>query len=119
MYAAALDSLRPCTFERGLRASAGRTGHRQVWARDSMIALLGGSLTDDGQISDALLASLELLHSRQAATGAIPNNVDSVSLRPNFRAYADGGLWWVIGSSIIGPDLDTIRRIFSWYKCQD
>jgi hypothetical protein len=38
---------------------------------------------------------------------------------PNFRAYADGGLWWIIGSSIIAPDPDTCARILDWYECQD
>jgi hypothetical protein len=49
----------------------------------------------------------------------IPNNVDSTSLRPNFRAYADGGLWWIIGSSILDPDSATTERILRWYECQD
>ena len=39
-----------------------------------------------------------------APAGAIPNNVDCATLRPNFRAYADGGLWWIIGSSLLAPD---------------
>jgi hypothetical protein len=115
----AIASLRRCAFPGGLRASGGRAGHRQVWARDAMIALLGGSLSGDPTITEALQSSLALLRSKQALVGAIPNNVDSVSLRPNFRAYADGGLWWIIGSSILSPDPDTAERILHWYECQD
>ena len=84
-----------------------------------MIALLGGSLAEDPVIRRALLASVDLLRSRQAPTGAIPNNVDAATLRPNFRAYADAGLWWVIGSSILCPDPVTTRRVLAWYECQD
>jgi hypothetical protein len=84
-----------------------------------MIALLGGALTHDGIIRDGMLASIELLRSKISRTGQIPNNVDSESLRPNFRAYADSGLWWIIGSSILAPDPKTTARILDWYICQD
>ena len=84
-----------------------------------MIALLGARFVGDEQIQSSLRASIELLSSRQATNGAIPNNVDSVSLRPNFRAYADGGLWWIIGSSLLAPDGETTRRVLAWYDCQD
>ena len=118
-YDAAITSLRSCAHAAGLKASGQRVGHHQVWARDAMIALLGGSLVNDPVIHRALLASVDLLRSRQAATGAIPNNVDAATLRPNFRAYADAGLWWVIGSSILCPDPATTRRVLAWYECQD
>lgn len=94
-------------------------GHHQVWARDSMIASLGARLVPDDQIQDALQASVNLLKTRRSATGAIPNNVDGATLRPNFRAYADGGLWWVIGSSILSPDPEIVREVLRWYECQD
>jgi hypothetical protein len=102
-----------------MKASGRDVGHHQVWARDSMIALLGARFAGDSQIQDALRASIGLLRSRQSQTGAIPNNVDSLSLRPNFRAYADGGLWWIIGSSLVQPDPGAIERVLRWYECQD
>jgi hypothetical protein len=118
-YEAAVASLRTCAHAVGLKASGQRVGHHQIWARDAMIALLGGSLVDDGAIRRALLGSVDILRSRQAATGAIPNNVDAASLRPNFRAYADAGLWWIVGSAIVAPDPPTTERILGWYECQD
>lgn len=118
-YDAAIASLRTCTHAVGLKASGRRVGHHQVWARDAMIALLGGSLVDDPAIHQALMGAIDILRSRQTATGAIPNNVDAVSLRPNFRAYADSGLWWIVGSSILAPDPATAARILAWYECQD
>lgn len=118
-YEAAISSLKRCVQPAGLKASGHKKGHHQIWARDAMIALLGGSLIDDPALREALAASLDLLRSRQARTGAVPNNVDAETLRPNFRAYADAGLWWIIGSSIMAPDVETTQRILAWYECQD
>jgi hypothetical protein len=84
-----------------------------------MIALLGAALMDDPVVRAALTTSIEVLRSRQASNGAMPNNVDAASGRPNFRAYADAGLWWIIGSSILAPDPPSTDRILRWYECQD
>jgi hypothetical protein len=84
-----------------------------------MITLLGARFTRDEQIHAALLASIELLRCNQATNGAIPNNVDSMTLRPNFRAYADAGLWWIIGSSLLAPDPEATSAVLRWYDCQD
>jgi hypothetical protein len=84
-----------------------------------MIALLGARFADDTEIQRALHASIALLKSCQAPTGAIPNNVDCATLRPNFRAYADAGLWWIIGSSLMAPDAVAAEAILRWYACQD
>ncbi|HEY4359934.1 MAG TPA: glycoside hydrolase 100 family protein [Bryobacteraceae bacterium] len=84
-----------------------------------MIALLGARFASDDQIQEALLSSLSLLKERRAPSGAIPNNVDPATQRPNFRAYADGGLWWIIGSTLLAPDPGVIREILRWYEFQD
>ena len=118
-YAKAISALKLCATDAGMKASGGRVGHHQVWARDSMIALLGARLVPDGQIQTALQASVALLRQKQAPGGAIPNNVDCATHRPNFRAYADAGLWWIVGSSLIAPDPLTVARIVGWYACQD
>lgn len=115
----AVESLRRCCCPWGLKASGQPLGHHQVWARDSMIALLGARFAPDDEIQSALRASLSLLRDRRAPSGEIPNNVDSASLRPNFRAYADSGLWWVIGSSLLAPDPETVRQVLRWYEGQD
>ena len=100
-------------------ASGAPLGHHQVWARDSMIALLGARFAEDGQIQASLRASIEMLSRKRAANGEIPNNVDSATLKPNFRAYADAGLSWIIGSSLIAPDPDVNSSVLHWYECQD
>ncbi len=84
-----------------------------------MIALLGARFAADPAIDAALFASLHTLGDRRAITGAIPNHVDSATLRPNFRAYADGGLWWIVGSALLEPQPAAIREILAWYACQD
>src|SRR5215471_14343259 len=115
----AVRSLRRCATPVGLKASGGRGGHNQVWARDSMIALLGARYSSDETIQCALRASIATLKSKQSPSGAIPNNVDVESNRANFRAYADAGLWWIVGSTLLGADLDTAGLILRWYECQD
>ena len=116
---AAAAVLRRCSLDAGLTASARAHGHHQIWTRDAMIALLGGSLAGDPVIDRSLRASVRSLAQRQSPAGAIPNYVDPASGKPNFRAYADGGLWWIIGSAIVEPDYATIRRVLRWYECQD
>lgn len=84
-----------------------------------MMSVLGGVLVEDQQILDALCASVRALKERQASNGCIPNNVNPDTGKPNFRAYADGGLWWILGSRLIDPDGDTTERVLGWYECQD
>jgi glycogen debranching enzyme len=118
-YNKALESLRKCCCPCGLKASGQDTGHRQIWARDSMVALLGARLSGDDQIQSALHASISILQRYQSATGEIPNNVDWEVGRPNFRAYADAGLWWIVGSTLLAPAPGTVTSILRWYECQD
>jgi hypothetical protein len=118
-YSDAIESLRQCCSPWGLKASGRPLGHHQIWARDSMIALLGARFVQDNEIQDALQASLSLLRDHRGTGGAIPNNVDCATLHPNFRAYADGGLWWIVGSTLLAPDPDVVREVLCWYEYQD
>jgi hypothetical protein len=118
LRARAIQVLRDCCQAAGLRASGAAKGHHEVWTRDAMISLLGAVHTEDAQIQEALHASLSTLARHRTMQGEIPNNVGP-SGKPNFRAYADSGLWWVIGSSILAPDASAISQILGWYACQD
>lgn len=118
-YADAIESLRRCCCQWGLKASGRPLGHHQIWARDSMIASLGARFAQDDQIQQALQASLSLLKEHRGPRGAIPNNVDCATLRPNFRAYADGGLWWIVAGTLLRPDLDVVREVLCWYEYQE
>ncbi len=117
--ARAVEVLLHASHPAGLKASAGPGGHQQVWARDSMISLLGAYLVEDAAIRAALLQSISVFRRHQTDAGLIPNHVDLEALRANFRAYADGGLWYVIGSSISAPDFASVRKALAWYDCQD
>jgi glycogen debranching enzyme len=118
-YNAAIESLRRCCCQWGLQASGRPVGHHQIWARDSMIALLGARLVQDTQIQEALRESVSLLKDHRGPRGAIPNNVACETQLPNFRAYADGGLWWIVGSTVLAPDPDVVREVLCWYEYQD
>ena len=118
-YERAVHVLELCSNARGMKASGAPLGHHQIWARDSMITLLGARFVPDGRIQSALRASVELLREKQAPNGAIPNNVDAETLRANFRAYADAGLWWIVGSSLMAPYPETTAAVLRWYECQD
>lgn len=110
-------------------ASATIPGYPQVWARDSMITLLGALGADDEEISRSLQASIELLTGQQTPLGLIPNNVHIRTGRPNFQAYADGGPWLVIGISayfqatgdraFLKRCYPAVKRCLRWYEYQD
>ncbi|MBI4910099.1 MAG: glycogen debranching protein [Acidobacteria bacterium] len=116
---AAVQVLRDCSHAGGMNASAGKSGHCQVWARDSMITLLGACTLDDPPIRNALRATIAALGEHQSPSGCIPNNIDPVTGKVNFRAYADSGLWFVIGTSLLHPEYSRIQRVLNWYECQD
>jgi len=123
--------LKKCAHPVGMKASGNISGKRyhQIWARDSMITLLGASQIDDPKIIKALRASIETLRRGQTSLGLIPNNVDAYSGKSNFQAYADGGLWFIIGNaalfeqtndlSFLRKNYPAIKKIFNWYQYQD
>ncbi len=85
-----------------------------------MITLLGARLPNEPKsLKAACCQSVATLRGAMADTGAIPNNVDCATGRPNYRAYADAGLWWIVGSSLVAPDAATTAAILRWYECQD
>ncbi len=121
--------LRRCVSRLGFKASARPDGYVQVWARDSMITSLGAMVMEDPVLDRAVRASIKTLQQHQTALGVIPNNVDVRSGRPNFQAYADGGLWFVVGTAAYVKTKDdhrllrsawpAIERALRWYAHQD
>ncbi|MEK7639563.1 MAG: glycoside hydrolase 100 family protein [Patescibacteria group bacterium] len=124
----ALDVLRRCVHPLGLQASANSSLYRKVWARDSMITLLGALPFADAKLHRAFRQSLQTLVRFQAPLGQIPNYVDTVTGKATFRAYADGGLWFVIGAAAYGRQtkdwafvrkiFPNIQRVLAWYATQ-
>lgn len=128
-YDRSIDILRRCVHEVGMQASARVPGYAQVWARDSMITLLGASLIDDRSIRQSLYRSIETLADHQTPLGLVPNNVDVHTGETSFQAYADSGLWFVVGTDILSRVTGNhqflervypaVRRTLNWYSYQD
>lgn len=97
-YAQAIRILQACVSDIGFKASALPGGYNEVWGRDSMITLLGAVASGNPALITAARASLDTLRQYQTDLGLIPNNVDVENNEPQYRAYMDGTLWYVIGS---------------------
>ena len=128
-YQEALRVLQNCLHPLGIKASAKVRGYPQIWGRDSMITLLGAVLLQDEKINRALRASFETLQKNQTSLGSIPNNVDTITKKANYQAYADGGLSFIVGcaaffeatkdASFLKKRYPAIKRILNWYQYQD
>ena len=114
----------------GLHASGIRGGYHNLWARDSMISALGALASDDPTLIAAVGNSLDTLSAHQTELGLIPNKIDfDTPPRVNFRAYADGGLWFVLVTARFltrFPEhpsaarlIDSASRALTWYRYQD
>ncbi|MBN2066864.1 MAG: glycogen debranching protein, partial [Candidatus Diapherotrites archaeon] len=65
----AKDSLRKCSTPHGLYASGGKHGYTMVFARDSMISLIGASAVDRmSEFKQQFRLSLETLGKNQSET---------------------------------------------------
>lgn len=125
----AVRVLRECAHPLGMTAAAGAHGYPQVWARDSMITLLGGIGVEDAKVRRACEQSLETLRAHATSRGLVPNNVHVRTGRPQWRAYADGSAWYVIGLSayvertdddaVLRKHWPTVEAALEWYAYQD
>lgn len=125
----AVKVLRRCSHRMGLKASARMTGYPHVWARDSMITLLGALFSGDAKVLRAARASLATLCAKQTRLGLMPNYVDTRTRKPSYHIYADGGAWWVIGRAALfeadgdvkalRADWPAIEAVLRWYAYQD
>jgi len=128
-YKQAIKILKECTSDIGFKASALPGGYREVWGRDSMITLLGAISSGDPTLKDAALASINTLKQHQTSLGLIPNNVDVENSEPQYRAYMDGTLWYIIGSYLyyqatqdkifLGNTAKSLSRALNWLAHQD
>lgn len=100
-YSRAVECLKICSTEHGLFASGGKKGYKGVWARDSMISLIGASSDreSNGLIKEQFKKSLITLGKHQSKNGQIPNAVLKFEKRKPQVDYLsiDSSLWFVIG----------------------
>jgi len=115
----AIESVRRCMTSEGFKASGAATGYTQVWTRDSMLSLLGLSLAGDVEINQAIKTTLQTIAAHQTSRGLVPDNVNTQAGRATFQAYADAGLWYVIGASVMGIQDESVRKTLEWYRYQE
>lgn len=128
-YKQAIKILKECTSDIGFKASALDEGYDEVWGRDSMITLLGAISSGDKELQKAARASLATLRKYQTGLGLIPNNVDVKNREPQYRAYMDGTLWYILGvhfyykntgdTKFLKAHEKSIEKGLSWMRHQD
>ena len=128
-YSQAIKILKECVSDMGFMASALEGGYHEVWGRDSMITLLGAVSSADTDLLRASRASLDTLGKHQTELGLIPNNIDVENNEPQYRAYMDGTLWYILGAyayfkatndiKFIREHKETIDKALSWISHQD
>ncbi|MBI4209989.1 MAG: hypothetical protein HY544_00585 [Candidatus Diapherotrites archaeon] len=128
--AEAVKALRSCVTPNGLYASGGRGGYSSVWARDSMISLIGASFHTP-EFRGVFAKSLSVLAKYQSANGQIPNCVDvfeRINDKPVTFATIDSSLWFVLGehfyrkrfgASMRGRHAGKVKKAMTWIGCQD
>lgn len=128
----ALLVVEKCSTKNGLFASGMPDGYTSVWARDSMITLMGASLFGGKKVKEVFGKSLETLAKHQSRLGQVPNCVDLFDpKRKKQVTYAtiDSTLWFLIGEyfyskiykdeSFMKKHSKNIRRAFLWLEYQD
>lgn len=116
-----------CSTPGGIFASP--VQYNAVYARDALIASLGGLISGEERFVRQWLKSMDTLMDHQSPSGQIPNCVDTfVPSRPRLVAFgaADASLWFVLtlayADRLIGPHPQfqyAAERALFWLKYQD
>jgi len=124
----AIEVLKICSTKNGLYASGGKNGYASVWARDSMISLIGAT-SNTKEFQKVFKASIETLAKYQSEKGQIPNDVDVFEKRKLVTfATIDSSLWFVLGNVMYKKKFGTslwnkykknIERAMLWVEYQD
>ena len=128
----AKETMMFCSSPNGTYASGGKNGYNMVFARDSMIGLLGTSCYDKEQEFKLQFATtLNTLARNQSKHGQIPNAVDLFSERPKQVTFAtiDSTLWylWCLqfykknykDAKFFSKHKKHVKRAFEWLGSQD
>jgi len=130
-YKEAIAALKRCVKSVGFYASGTPGEYDAVWARDSMIASLGGSLIGT-TFKKPFHNSLELLSKHQSLLGQIPNAVGAWNKERHSNITfntIDSTLWYVVGlhtyaaayrqQSILKKHRENLERAITWLTFQD
>src|SRR3989344_1349794 len=128
----AVKTILKCTTSNGLFASGTSKGYTSVWARDSMISLIGACNEKDSAIKKDFAETLETLAKHQSIHGQIPNCVDLFDPRriPQVTfATLDSNAWFLLGEiafskayktgALLKKHKKNIERAFQWLDFQD
>lgn len=129
--ARAIDVLHSCITPSGFRASSLAAGYPQIWARDSIITLLGAAASGDAQLLAAGRASLETLRLYQSRLGMVQLNVnpDTGYISTENAGAVDANLWFILGhylyheltgdEAFLGEHWKAIDHALLWLEHQD
>ncbi|MFA5259428.1 MAG: amylo-alpha-1,6-glucosidase [Candidatus Pacearchaeota archaeon] len=130
-YEKAKEVIKACSTPYGLFASGTKDGYNAVWSRDSMISLIGASVSEEKSFREVFKQSIVTLMENQAKNGQIPNCVDKFADRKphvDFKTI-DSTLWYIIGNyiyskrykddSLIRAGKNSINNALFWLSCQD
>ncbi|MDD5147966.1 MAG: glycoside hydrolase 100 family protein [Candidatus ainarchaeum sp.] len=128
----ALKTVRRCITPNGLFASGTSRGYTSVWARDSMITLIGACNEKDPAVKKGFASTLETLARHQSFHGQIPNCVDLFDKKRHPQvtfATLDSSNWFLLGekafsdaykdNSLARKHKRNIARAFIWLDFQD
>ncbi len=130
-YVKAKKVIKQCSTKYGLYASGGEKGYHGVWARDSMITLIGASTDSDPLFKAQFKKSLITLEKHQSKMGQIPNAILKLDIKKpqvDFKSI-DSSLWFVIGEYIykertkskhlFNQHEDSIKKAIRWIAYRD
>jgi len=129
-YKKALEVIEECSTKYGLFASGGEKGYKGVWARDSVISLIGASLIKSNKVKSVFEKSLITLAKYQSKLGQIPNAILKLNQKKpqvDFESI-DSSLWFIIGEYVYkeryGNELfkehkKKIEKALIWLSYQD
>jgi len=128
----AKEAMMFCSTPNGIFASGGKHGYDMIFARDSMIGLLGSSCYDfEGEFKIQFATTLNTLAKYQSECGQIPNAVDLYTERPKKVTFAtiDSTLWYLVGlqfykanyrdGRLFARHRKNVKKAFQWLRCQD
>ncbi len=114
----AKETMMFCSTPNGMHASGGKDGYDIVFARDSMIGLIGTSCYDkEKEFKIQFATTLNTLAKYQSKHGQIPNAVDLFGDRPKQVTFAtmDSSLWYLWGLQFYKHNYNG-RRLFSRHR---
>jgi hypothetical protein len=130
-YEKAKETVKICSTKYGLYASGGKKGYHGVWARDSMITLIGASTDSNIIFKTQFKKSLITLEKYQSKMGQIPNAIlklDAKKPQVDFKSL-DSSLWFVIGeyfykkryreANLFNQHKDSIKKVINWISYKD